>query len=88
MYDDIGGDQGNITGGFAINFDVSVAPCTSPARQVVVTVNEPTTVATQPVNQTICTDKVATFTVKAAGSGPFSYQWQESTNTGGMVKLK
>ena len=82
VFDDIGGDQGNITGGFAINFDVNVAACTSPARKVVVTVNEPTTVATQPVNQTICTDKVATFTVVAAGSGPFSYQWQESTDIG------
>ncbi len=56
--------------------------CTSPARKVVVTVNDPTTVTTQPENQTICTDKVATFTVKAAGTGPFSYQWQESTDNG------
>jgi hypothetical protein len=53
--------------------------CVSPARRVVVTVNQPTTVATQPVAQTICTDKVATFTVVAAGTGPFSYQWQVST---------
>ncbi|MEO7306655.1 MAG: T9SS type A sorting domain-containing protein [Ferruginibacter sp.] len=53
--------------------------CTSPARRVVVTVNQPTTAATQPVAQTICTDKVATFTVVAAGTGPFSYQWQVST---------
>jgi hypothetical protein len=56
--------------------------CTSPARTVIVTVNQPTTVTTQPVNQTICTDKVATFTVVAGGSGPFSYQWQVSTNSG------
>jgi hypothetical protein len=56
--------------------------CTSPARTVVVTVNTPTTITTQPVNQTICTDKVATFTVVPAGSGPFTYQWQVSTNSG------
>ena len=47
-----------------------------------VTVNQPTTVATQPVNQTVCTDKVATFSVVAGGTGPFSYQWQLSTNSG------
>jgi hypothetical protein len=55
--------------------------CTSPARTVVVTVNQPTTLnANLPVNQTICTDKVATFTVAVtAGTGPHSYQWQVST---------
>jgi hypothetical protein len=45
-------------------------------------VNSPTTVLTQPVNQAVCTDKVATFTVAAGGSGPFSYQWQVSTDNG------
>jgi hypothetical protein len=51
---------------------------------VVVTVNQPTTLnANLPANQTICTDKVATFTVAVtAGSGPHSYQWQVSTNNG------
>ena len=44
--------------------------------------NQPTSVASQPVNQTICTDKVATFSVQAGGSGPFSYQWQVSVNNG------
>ncbi|MBK6635613.1 MAG: T9SS type A sorting domain-containing protein [Chitinophagaceae bacterium] len=53
--------------------------CTSPARTVIVTVHQPTTVTTQPANQTICTDKVATFTAAGGGSGPFSYQWQVST---------
>jgi hypothetical protein len=36
-----------------------------------------------PANQTVCTDKVATFTAAvASGSGPHSYQWQISTNNG------
>ena len=58
--------------------------CTSPARTVVVTVNQPTTLnAALPVNQTVCTDKVATFAVAiTAGTGPHSYQWQVSTNAG------
>jgi len=80
--DRVAGDAGSISGGFSINFNVPIAPCTSPARTVVVTVNTPTTVTTQPVNQTICTDKVATFTVAGGGSGPFSYQWQVSTDGG------
>jgi subtilisin-like proprotein convertase family protein len=79
VFDDAAGDAGTISGGFSIGFDLGIAPCTSPARTVVVTVNTPTTITTQPVAQTICTDKVATFSVVAAGSGPFSYQWQVST---------
>jgi hypothetical protein len=80
VFDDIGGDAGNISGGYTINFNVPLAPCTSPARTVLVTVNVPTSITTQPIAQTICTDKVATFTVVAAGTGPFSYQWQVSTS--------
>ena len=65
-----------------VSFSSTSPGCTSPPRTVVVTVNQPTTITTQPVSKTICTDKVATFTVVAAGSGPFSYQWQVSTNSG------
>ncbi len=60
----------------------NVAPCISPARTVVVTVNQPLTVTAQPAAQTICTDKVATFTVAVAGSGPYTYRWQVSTDGG------
>ncbi|HRI25253.1 MAG TPA: T9SS type A sorting domain-containing protein, partial [Ferruginibacter sp.] len=66
----------------SISFVANFPACTSPARTVTVTVNQPTSVTTQPVNQTICTDKVATFSVTAGGSGPFSYQWQTSTDNG------
>jgi len=64
----------------SVGFAPDIAACTSPARTVIVTVNQPTSIVTQPVNRTVCTDKVATFTV--AAGGPFSYQWQVSTNTG------
>ncbi|MBK8522478.1 MAG: T9SS type A sorting domain-containing protein [Chitinophagaceae bacterium] len=62
-----------------------VGTCQSPTRTVIVTVNAPTVLNAQlPANQTICTDKVATFTVAVtAGTGPHSYQWQVSTNGGG-----
>ena len=84
VFDDVGGDAGTISGGYRINFALALAPCTSPARTVVVTVNQPTTLnAAIPVNQTICTDKVATFSAAVtAGTGPHSYQWQVSTNGG------
>lgn len=60
--------------------------CVSPGRTVVVTVNQPTVLnANIPANQTVCTDKVATFTTAVtAGTGPHSYQWQVSTNGGGL----
>jgi len=65
-------------------FGGNLAPCVSAPRTVVVTVNQPTTLnAALPANQTLCTDKVATFTVAVtAGTGPHSYQWQVSTNNG------
>ena len=82
VFDDAAGDGGSIAGGFSVNFNLGILPCTSPARTVVVTVNQPVALNNAlPVNQTICTDKVATFTVAvASGTGPFSYQWQVSTN--------
>ncbi len=64
------------------DYGLGLPQCTSPARNVVVTVNQPTTITAQSGNQTICTDKVATFSVTAAGTGPFVYVWQVSTNGG------
>jgi hypothetical protein len=62
----------------------AIGTCQSPARTVTVTVNQPTTINAQlPANQTICTDKVATFTVQVTGgTGPHTYQWQVSTDNG------
>ncbi len=82
VVDDVGGDQGQIANGWGITFRHPGPGCVSPARTVNVTVNSPTLVATQPVNTAICTDKVATFSVVAGGTGPFSYQWQVSSDNG------
>ncbi|MGG9962482.1 T9SS type A sorting domain-containing protein [Ferruginibacter sp. SUN106] len=79
--DDGTADQGTIAGGYTINFDLGSPPCTSLPRSVVVTVGLPTTIVTQPVNQSVCTDKVASFTVVAGGTG-LTYQWQVTTNGG------
>lgn len=64
------------------NVTVSTGTCTSAPTQVPVTVNNPVSITTQPSNFTVCTDKVATFTVVASGTSP-TYQWQVSTNGGG-----
>ena len=83
VFDDDGtGNQGTIAGGFTIIFDTGIPGCTSPPRNVVVTVSQPASITVQPVNQTICTDNAATFTVGVAGTGPFTYQWQVSSNSG------
>jgi len=46
------------------------------------TVDLPVTVGKQPANQALFTGKTAKFTVTPAGTGPFTYQWQISTNGG------
>jgi hypothetical protein len=60
-----------------------VAPCTSPARTVVVTVNTQAVISAQPVSTAICTDKVASFSVSATiALGTIAYQWEVSTDNG------
>lgn len=79
--DDGTSDQGMISGGYTINFD-TLPVCTSPPRTVVVTVGQTAIITTQPVNQTICVGNSASFNVGVTGAGPFTYQWQVSTNAG------
>lgn len=67
----------------SLQFADAGTTCTSPPRTVVVTVGQPATITSQPVNQNVCVDSTATFSVGVAGAGPFSYQWQTSTNGGG-----
>ena len=82
VMDDVGGDFGNISGGYSIKFSPPIQGCLSPSRTIVVTVNDKAVVTQQPVNRTICTDGTTTFTVVATGSAPLSYQWQVSTDNG------
>ncbi len=42
------------------------------------TVNAVTSIATQPVSQTLCTGSPASFTVAASGTGPITYQWRKN----------
>lgn len=80
--DDFAGDDGVLAGGYSIRFSYPTPGCTSAPRTVNVTVNEPANITGQPVNATVCTDKVATFSVTVTGSTPIGYQWQVSTNSG------
>ena len=66
------------------SYGLPVPACISPARNITVTVNQPLTVTTQPVNQAICTDKIASFSVAVSGTGPYTYQWQVSTDGGNI----
>ena len=55
--------------------------CPSLPRTVLVTVNTPVAITVQPVNATVCTDKVISFSVTATGTSP-TYQWQVSIDAG------
>ncbi len=70
-------------------FAGSLTPCVSAPRTVVVTVNQPTTLnPALPANQSICTDKVVTFSVAVtAGTGPHTYQWQVSIAGGAFTNI-
>lgn len=81
VVDDTFGDTGNMTGGYEITFVYPTPGCTSAPKPVTVTVNIPVTITTQPVNAAVCTDKVTSFTVVAAGTSP-TYRWQVSTDNG------
>jgi subtilisin-like proprotein convertase family protein len=58
-----------------------VGGCISQPRTVVVTVNTPITITTQPTNQSVCTDKAVSFTTVATGSA-ITHNWQVSTANG------
>lgn len=79
--DDGTSDQGIISGGYTINFD-TVTTCYSPPRSVVVSVGQVTTITTQPANKIVCVGNTGVYTVGVAGVGPFTYQWQISTDAG------
>jgi hypothetical protein len=75
---------GNTPRGFigSVRFTPAISgACTSPAKTVVVTVNQPISLnTTLPANTAVCTDKSTTFTVSViAGTSP-TYQWQVSTD--------
>ena len=57
-------------------------PCTSAPTTIPVTVINPVTALVNPVNTAACVGNNASFSVRAGGGGPFTYQWQVSTDAG------
>jgi subtilisin-like proprotein convertase family protein len=81
VFDDAAGDVGAIAGGWSITFQYASVGCASGATTVPVTVNVPAAITAQPVNTTVCTDKVTSFSVTATGTG-LGHNWQYSTQNG------
>lgn len=63
--------------GTRLSFYDSIMLITAPSGCV------PPSINSQPGNTTVCVSTNASFTVSAAGTSPFSYQWQESTTGAG-----
>lgn len=77
----------NITGGTTLMNAYKYrckASCTSTAtsNQATLTVNASPTVATNPLDATICNGGNTIFNCTATGAGPLSYQWEISTDGG------
>lgn len=66
----------------SVQFADATTTCTSPPRSVVVTVGQVITITSQPINKIVCAGNSAVYTVGVTGTGPFTYQWQLSTNGG------
>jgi hypothetical protein len=60
--------------------------CTSSvtSNAATLTVINPVSITSQPANQQICSGSNTSFTVAGSSSQPISYQWQVSTNGGGV----
>ncbi|MDX2033570.1 MAG: M12 family metallo-peptidase, partial [Blastocatellia bacterium] len=67
--------------GDAGSYDVVVTgSCgTATSNAATLTVNSATSVGAHPAGQTVCAGQPASFSVTAAGTGPFTYQWRKNT---------
>jgi subtilisin-like proprotein convertase family protein len=84
VVDDTGGDLGSISGGWSIKFSYAFPACTSPARTVVVTVNDSIKFnPLLPADAAVCTDKVTSFTTAATGTN-IQHNWKVSTDNGNI----
>ena len=60
---------------------ISTANCTSNPTTIPVTVTNPVGTVTNPADKNVCVNGTTSFTVSATG-GPFTYQWQVSSDGG------
>jgi hypothetical protein len=68
-------DSGSV---FHITVSNAGGSITSANATLTVNTNSASTIATQPVSQTVMSGSTATFTVVAGGNGPFTYQWYKN----------
>ena len=57
---------------------VSNSAGTATSKEAVLTVNVPASIATPPASRSVVVTKTAIFTVRAAGTPPFTYQWKKN----------
>jgi hypothetical protein len=70
-----------VTTTYTVVYSTTNPACTSLPTSVTVNVQNPVGAITQPANRSACVNGSQTFTASAVG-GPFTYQWQVSTNGG------
>ena len=69
---------------------VSNSAGTATSKEAILSVNVPASIASGPANQSVVAGETASFTVTAAGTGPFTYQWKRggvdvTTGSGGTT---
>jgi len=70
-----------VTTTYFVTYSTTSPACVSAPTPVVVNVVSPVGAITQPTNKSACVGGSTTFTASAVG-GPFTYQWEVSTNGG------
>ncbi|CAN5613741.1 hypothetical protein BH10BAC3_BH10BAC3_14220 [soil metagenome] len=68
--------SGNVT--LTITTNDPAGTCPAVSDQMVVTVNQPPAISTQPITQTVCSGSNVTLNVAASGTG-LTYQWRKSS---------
>ena len=69
---------------------VSNSAGTATSKEAILSVNVPASIASGPANKAVVAGETASFTVTAAGTGPFTYQWKRggvdvTTGSGGTT---
>lgn len=78
--------QGSDAGSYTVTITNSVSSVTSTAAVLSVAAPTAPTITTQPASQTVNVGTVASFSVVADGTAPFTYQWyKDSAPIGGAV---